>query len=67
MRLAAPLEAHVEGHEGPVELPPEQQAEALRNVILILMRHIPNIAGKLDILYNAVSELEKKVYGSEAA
>ena len=66
LRLPSTLEAQLEGQEGPIEIPPEQWAEAFRNMLLIVAQELPNLAGRLDLVYHAVAELEKKVYGADS-
>lgn len=62
-RLPASLAAEWEGREGPVDLPPEQVVEAYRNVLMGLMRHLPNIAGALDLTRARLTRLEREVRG----
>ena len=65
MRLPAVLGAQMEGREGPIDIPMEQQAEVIRNFIFGLAQHVQNMAGRIDMLYSAVRELEEKVGGSQ--
>ena len=61
MRLPAILEQQIEGETGPAELPPEQYAEAMRNALTIMLQHLPNIAGALDIARSRITRLEKRI------
>lgn len=61
MRLPAVLEQQVEGEDGPVEIPPEQMAEALQSALLALMDAVPKLAGALDIARTRITQLERQV------
>jgi hypothetical protein len=61
MRLPALLDRQVEGGEGPVDVPPEQMAEAMKNALTILMDVVPRIAGALDMARGRITQLEKRL------
>ena len=63
--IPALLDAQLEGETGPVTLPPEQLAEALQKALFLFMQYVPIIAGKLDILYAAVADLERRLESSD--
>ena len=65
MRLPAVLAQQVEGHEGPVTIPPEQMAEVLQNALLKLMHYVPQMAGALDVARTRITKLEQRIEAIE--
>ena len=46
--LPAMLEALMEGHEGPVDIPPEQASEVLQKQVRITFRYVQALAFEVD-------------------
>ncbi len=63
--LPALWAADAEGREDPVTIPPEQVATAMRKVVMVLMQHVPNMAGQLDVLKSRVAQLERRLEAVE--
>jgi hypothetical protein len=59
--IPAALAAAVEGQEGPIDVPPEQMAAALQGALWLILRHLPNIAGAVDIARGRLDALERRV------
>src|SRR2546430_12734518 len=61
LRMPASLKAMMEGEEGPVDIPPEQAAEAYVAVLMVVLKHLPTIAGAVDIARGEISRLVERV------
>lgn len=60
-RMPAVLDANLEGDDGVVDIPPEQMAEALQGALMLMLRHLPTIAGAIDVTRGEVARLTERV------
>lgn len=60
-RLPASLNAALEAHEGPIQIPADQWSEAQRNILLAVVGIMEDVTGALDGARARITKLEKRL------